>query len=82
MLLVVVDVVVVSFCFWGKGGEENKQKTYDVCIKKKKKKISLFRGLGWLVGWSERRTGDRKVASPSPGRSGGGIFFCRVNFLC
>ena len=33
----------------------------------------------WLV---ERRTCDGKVASSSPGRSGGGIFFSRVNFLC
>ena len=30
----------------------------------------------------ERLTGDREVASSSPGRSGGGIFFSRVNFLC
>ena len=30
----------------------------------------------------ERRTHDRKVASSNPGRSGGGIFFSRVNFLC
>ena len=27
-------------------------------------------------------THDRKVVSLSPGRSGGGIFFSRVNFLC
>ena len=30
----------------------------------------------------ERRTLDRKVAGLNPGRSGGRIFFCRVNFLC
>ena len=30
----------------------------------------------------ERRTRDRKVASSIPGRSGGRIFFCRVNFVC
>ena len=28
------------------------------------------------------RTRDRKVASPNPGRSGGRIFFSRVNFVC
>ena len=30
----------------------------------------------------QRRTRDRKVASSNPGRSGGRIFFFRVNFLC
>ena len=30
----------------------------------------------------ERRTRDRKVTSSNPGRSGGRIFFHRVNFLC
>ena len=30
----------------------------------------------------ERRTRDRKVASSNPGRSGGRIFFSRVNFVC
>ena len=29
----------------------------------------------------ERRTRDRKVASSNPGRSGGRIFFSRVNFV-
>ena len=31
---------------------------------------------------TESRTRDRKVPGPSPGRSGGRIFFSRVNFLC
>ena len=30
----------------------------------------------------ERRTRDRKVASSNPGRSGGRIFFFRVDFVC
>ena len=30
----------------------------------------------------KRRTRDRKVASSNPGRSGGRIFFSRVNFVC
>ena len=30
----------------------------------------------------EHRTRDRKVASSNPGRSGGRIFFSRVNFVC
>ena len=30
----------------------------------------------------ERRTRDRKVASSKPGRSGGKMFFSRVNFVC
>ena len=30
----------------------------------------------------ERRTYDRKVASSNQGRSGGRIFFSRMNFLC
>ena len=29
-----------------------------------------------------RRTRDQKVASSNPGRSGGRIFFSRVNFMC
>ena len=39
----------------------------------------------WGVGiaqWLERRTCDRKVAGSNPCRSGGRIFFSRVNFLC
>ena len=35
-----------------------------------------------IACWSERRTRDRKVASSNPGRSGGRIFFSRVNFAC
>ena len=34
-----------------------------------------------IASWLERRTCDRKVASSSPGRSGGRIFFTRVNFV-
>ena len=30
----------------------------------------------------ERRTHNRKVASSKPGRSGGRMFFSRVNFVC
>ena len=30
----------------------------------------------------ERRTRDRKAASSNPGRSGGRIFFSRINFVC
>ena len=36
----------------------------------------------WVAQWLERRTRDRKVAGSSPGRSGGRIFFSRVNFYC
>ena len=35
-----------------------------------------------IVCWLERRTRGRKVASSNPGRSGGRIFFSRVNFVC
>ena len=35
-----------------------------------------------IAQWLERRTRDRKVPGLSPGRSGGIIFFFRVNFLC
>ena len=35
-----------------------------------------------IACWSESRTRDRKDASSNPGRSGGRIFFTRVNFLC
>ena len=30
----------------------------------------------------KRRTRDRKVASSNPGRSGGNVFFYRVDFVC
>ena len=39
-------------------------------------------GQSGLARWLERWTVDRKVASSSPGRSGGRIFFSRVNFVC
>ena len=35
-----------------------------------------------IAQWLEHRTGDRKVAGSNPCRSGGRIFFSRVNFLC
>ena len=35
-----------------------------------------------IAQWLERRTRDRKVAGSNPCRSGGKIFFSRVNFLC
>ena len=36
----------------------------------------------WIACWSECWTCDRSVASSNPGRSGGRIFFSRVNFVC
>ena len=36
-------------------------------------------GIAW---WLERRTRDQKFACSNPGRSGGRIFFSRVNFVC
>ena len=36
-------------------------------------------GIAWCL---ELRTRDRKVASSNPGRSGGRIFFSRVNCVC
>ena len=36
----------------------------------------------WMACWLERRTRDRKVVSSNPSRSGGRIFFSRVNFVC
>ena len=41
---------------------------------------STLPGAG-MACWLERRTSDRKVASSNPGRSGGRIFFSRVNFV-
>ena len=35
-----------------------------------------------IAQWLERRTRDWKVAGLNPCRSGGWIFFSRVNFLC
>ena len=40
------------------------------------------RGGARIACWLERRTHDRKVVSLNPGRSGGRIFFSRVNFVC
>ena len=42
---------------------------------------SLLRGAG-IACLQECRTRGRKVASSNPGRSGGRIFFFRVNFVC
>ena len=35
-----------------------------------------------IACWLERQTGDWKVVSSNPGRSGGWIFFSKVNFVC
>ena len=35
-----------------------------------------------IAQWLEYRTRDRKFPGLSPGRSGGRIFFSRVDFLC
>ena len=43
--------------------------------------IVMQKGAG-VARWLERRTRDRKVVSLNPGRSGGRIFFSRVNFVC
>ena len=40
-----------------------------------------FWGAG-IAQWLEHQTHDLKVPGSSPGRSGGRIFFSRVNFLC
>ena len=42
--------------------------------------IYIGRGAG-IACWLDRRTRDRKVADSNPGRSGGRIFFARVNFF-
>ena len=42
----------------------------------------LYLHLSGIACWLERRTRDREVASSNPGRSGGKIFFSRVNFVC
>ena len=36
----------------------------------------------WIAQWLEHQTHDWKVAGSNPCRSGGRIFFSRVNFLC
>ena len=43
--------------------------------------VRLRLGAG-IACWLKRRTRDRKVSSSKPGRSGGRIFFSRVNFVC
>ena len=43
--------------------------------------LQLGTGAG-IAEWLERRTRDWKVAGSNPCRSGGRIFFSRVNFLC
>ena len=45
--------------------------------------LSFFFFLMRILAWSYRdRDHDRKVASSNPWRSGGRIFFSRVNFVC
>ena len=43
--------------------------------------FNVHRGAG-IAQWLEHQTHDLKVPGSSPGRSGGRIFFSRVNFLC
>ena len=43
--------------------------------------VVLYQEAG-ISCWLELRTRDRKVASSTSGRSGGRIFFSRVNFAC
>ena len=53
--------------------------TMQWCTKKKKRKPNKRAG---IAQWLERRSRDRKVTGSNPWRSGGRIFFSRVNFLC
>ena len=41
-----------------------------------------MRHLAGIACWLECRTRDRKVTSSNPGRSGGRIFFSKVDFVC
>ena len=43
--------------------------------------FALIKHEAGIACWLERQTRDRKVASSNPGRSGGRIFFSRVNFV-
>ena len=43
--------------------------------------LNTWTGAG-IAQWLERRASDCKVAGSNPCRSGGRIFFSRVNFLC
>ena len=45
------------------------------------KAIHMPCGVG-IAQWLEHQTHNRKVPGSNPGRSGGWIFFSRVNFLC
>ena len=50
--------------------------------KKKRNVISCLNTISdFIACWLERRNRDRKVASSNPGRSGGRIFFSRVDFV-
>ena len=42
----------------------------------------IFACWAWIACWLDRQTCYQKVASLKSGRSGGRIFFCRVNFVC
>ena len=53
---------------------------YMYSLKKKKKRQK--RKWAGIARWLERRIRNRKVASSNPGRSGGRIFFSRVNSVC
>ena len=44
--------------------------------------IQALKSLLHTVCWLERQTRDRKVATSNPDRSGGRVFFSRVNFVC
>ena len=53
--------------------------------KRFKRTLSIYYDIDTIAGiahWLERQTRDRKVPGSSSGRSGGRIFFSRINFLC
>ena len=54
----------------------------NLSIKLKKETVYCRDYWTGMACWLERRTRDRKVASSNRCRSGGKMFFSRVNFLC
>ena len=67
-----------------KKGEISGEKTYTKfnIYSECKSRVFNYILIAGITCWLERRTRDRKVASSNPSRSGGRIFFSRVNFVC
>ena len=67
-----------SLLFHRKLSKEEEEKEEKI----KERKTKTHKREACKAQWLERRIRDQKVVGSNPCRSGGRIFFSRVNFLC